>query len=315
LDILGFEKPESIKGVHQKPLEGTSFRTTLEDEHAEETKHVQYFEMFGNRSIYKDGWKAVVNHAFNDTFDKDEWELYHVAEDYSEKHNVAGRYPEKLEELKEEWLIQAGKYNVFPMFPKPFQMTTEEHTLHRERRRLPGKTYVYKDVFLPHDLSNDPGLTSRTHEVSVLLNRESRLEQGVLLSKGDRFGGITFYVKDNHLNYVYNADGEIYYVAKSDEELPLGEITVGYRLDLPEFNHGTLYLFINGTEVKQIEIPTLTWAQSFVTSLRANKFTSVYDKDYEAPFVYDGNIKEIRIDVKPTHIDIDDEKKLGASRD
>lgn len=315
LDILGFEKPESIKGVHQKPLEGISFKTTLEDEHAAETKHVQYFEMFGNRSIYKDGWKAVVNHAFNDTFDKDEWELYHVEADYSEKYNVADQYPEKLEELKEEWLIQAGKYNVFPMFPKPFQMTTEEHTLHRERRRLPGKRYVYKDVFLPHDLSNDPGLTSRTHSVDITLKRENDSEEGVLLSKGDRFGGITFYIKDNHLKYVYNADGEIYYVAESDEELPLGDVKVGYRLDLPEFYHGTLSLFINDSMVKEIEIPRLTWAQSFVTSLRTNKYTSVYDKDYEVPFEYDGIIKEIVIDVKPTHIDIEDEKKLGAAID
>jgi arylsulfatase len=315
LDILGFDKPESIKGVHQKPLEGISFKTTIEDEHAAETKHVQYFEMFGNRSIYKDGWKAVVNHAFNDTFEKDEWELYHVAEDYSEKYNVADKYPEKLNELKEEWLIQAGKYNVFPMFPKPFQMTTEEHTLHRELRRLPGKTYVYKNVFLPHDLSVDPGLTSRTHSVDIALYRADTSEKGVLLSKGDRFGGITFYIKDNRLKYVYNADGETYYVAEADEELPLGDVKVGYKLDLPEFNHGTLGLFINDKQVKKIEIPTLTWAQSYMTSLRTNKFTSVYDKDYEAPFEYDGEIKEIVIDVKPTHMDMETENKIGASID
>jgi hypothetical protein len=114
---------------------------------------------------------------------------------------------------------------------------------------------------------------------------------------------------------VYNADGEIYYVAESDEELPLGDVKVGYRLDLPEFYHGTLSLFINDSMVKEIEIPRLTWAQSFVTSLRTNKYTSVYDKDYEVPFEYDGIIKEIVIDVKPTHIDIEDEKKLGAAID
>jgi arylsulfatase len=151
--------------------------------------------------------------------------------------------------------------------------------------------------------------------VEVTLKRESTSEQGVLVSKGDRFGGITFYIKDNHLKYVYNADGEIYYVAETTEELPLGEFTVGYQLDLPEFNHGTLRLFIDGTEVKQIEIPTLTWSQSFVTTLRANKYTSVYDKDYEVPFEYNGMIKEIVIDVKPTHIDLETEKKLGAAID
>ena len=315
LDILGFEKPESIKGIHQKPLEGTSFKTTIENEHAAETKHVQHFEMFGNRSIYKDGWKAVVNHAFNDTFDKDVWELYHVEADYSEKYNVADKYPEKLEELKEEWLIQAGKYNVFPMFPKPFQMTTEEMTAHKELLHLPGKSYVYKDVFLPHDLSADPGLTSRTHTVTVRLNRKNKEEKGVLISKGDRFAGVTFYVKDNHLKYVYNVDGETYFIAESPDELPLGEIEVGYTLDLPEYNYGTLSLFVNGGEVTKIDIPKLAWAQSYITSLRTNKYTSVYDKDYEAPFSYDGEIKEIAIDVKPTHVDMADERRVAAAID
>ena len=95
LDILCVEKPEYIKGVHQQPFTGTSLKYTFEQPDAPSEKHIQYYEVHGNRGIYKDDWKAVVNHCFVEDYAKDEWELYHVEEDYSEKYNVADKYPEK----------------------------------------------------------------------------------------------------------------------------------------------------------------------------------------------------------------------------
>lgn len=315
LDILGFSKPEYVKGVWQKPLEGTSFSYTFSDENAEERKTVQYFEMFGNRAIYKDGWKAVVNHAFNDTFEEDQWELYHVSEDYSEKYNVAGQYPEKLKELQEEWLIQAAKYNVFPMFPKGFHATTEEATKNRHLMKLPARTYTYKNVFLPHDLSEDPGFGTRSHSVTVQLDRRSKDEVGVLISKGDRFAGVSFYILNNKLKYTYNLDGKTYYVAESDRELPIGKSEVKYVLTLPDGRSGKVELFINGEKTAEADIPKLYWATSFVTSLKINRYTSVNQKDYEVPFIYDGQIDEIFIDVKETQVDLNDERDKGANID
>ena len=315
LDILGFKKPESIKGVHQKPLEGISFKYALEDKNAKPQKTVQYYEMFGNRAVYKDGWKAVVNHAFNENFKEDQWELYHVEEDYSEKYNVAEKYPEKLKELQDEWLIQASKYNVFPMFPKGFHRTTDEITKNRHLNSVPEQHIVYKNVILPHESSDELGLGYRSHTVIVKLDRKKKTEQGVLLSKGDRFAGISFYVIRNKLKYVYNLDGENYYVAESDIELPLGPSEVSYRLELPDGKSGYAVIYINGQETGRTDVPELLWSTSYPMGIKTNKYSSVYDKDYETPFNYDGIVNEIDIRVDAVNINMEEELKRAANID
>lgn len=315
LDILGFEKPENIKGVHQRPLEGKSFKYAMEDLFAEGQKHVQYFEMFGNRAIYKDGWKAVVNHAFKDTYGEDEWELYHVEKDFSEKYNVADKYPEKLEELKEEWLIEAAKYHVFPLFPKGFYKLTGEMTSTKHLMPVPEKIVRYKNVILPHDLPEDPGLGNKNHTVTVQLDRKSEEEEGVLISKGDRFAGITFYIKDNHLKYVYNLDGETYYVAVSDIPVPLGKSEVKYEMQLTQNGQGTVSIYINGKQVGETKLEKLYWATSYATSIKTNKYSSIYDADYEAPYDYNGIIDEIEIFIKATTVDLKEELQKSANID
>ncbi|MGN0376791.1 MAG: sulfatase-like hydrolase/transferase [Suilimivivens sp.] len=315
LDILGFEKPESIRGIAQQPLQGKSFKYALEDVKAQPQKTIQYFEMFGNRAIYKNGWKAVVNHAFKDSFEQDEWELYHVEEDYSEKHNVADKYPDKLKELQEEWLIEAGKYNVFPMFPKGFHRTTDEITKNREKMVVPEANVVYKHVILPHENSQDVGLLWRSHDVKAKLNRKTKDEDGVIISKGDRLSGISFYIKDNKLKYTYNLDGEKRFNIESDSELPLGEVEVSYRMELPDGKSGYVTAFINGQEVGRVDIPSVICATSYPLGIRTNKYSSVNDADYQSPFEYKGIIDELAIHVDAVNVKVEDELKRASNID
>ncbi|NIP92634.1 MAG: hypothetical protein GWO24_03870, partial [Akkermansiaceae bacterium] len=44
------------------------------------------------------------------------WELYHVAEDFSESTNLADEHPEKLAELQQIFDEEAWKYNVYPLY-------------------------------------------------------------------------------------------------------------------------------------------------------------------------------------------------------
>jgi arylsulfatase len=125
LDVIGVEKPETIKGVKQEAMHGKSLKYTFQNPKEPSRKQAQYYEQFGNRAIYKDGWKAVVNHAFNDDFNDDIWELYHVAEDFSESRDVAAQYPDKLKELQDLWESEAQKYGVFPLFPVSFQSAVQ----------------------------------------------------------------------------------------------------------------------------------------------------------------------------------------------
>ena len=312
LDILGFEKPDIIKGVPQKPMEGVSFKKSLEDPNAE-GKHVQHFEMHGNRSIYKDGWKAVVNHGFNKSFgesyDDDEWELYHVEEDYSEKYNVADKYPDKLKELQEEWLIQAGKYNVFPMQMNGFLASRNQLKKTYHSMALPEKTLEYNHVRYPYVLPADPGIASRTNVITVSLDRKNKEEEGVLIAAGDRFSGISLYIKDNKTKYVFNVYGQTYYTIVSNKKLPLGktEVKLEFTVTDNENEKAVAVLYIDGEKTGEVEIGSFPYSRGpgGVTSLKANPYTSVNEEDYTSPFEYTGIIDKINIYLPATDLNVD----------
>lgn len=308
LDILGFEKPEIIKGVPQKPLEGISFKKSLEDAKAE-GKHIQHYEMHGNRSIYKDGWKAVVNHGFNasfgESYDDDEWELYHVDEDYSEKHNVAKQYPDKLKELQEEWLIQAGKYNVFPMQKNGFLAARNQLKEVYNNLALPERVLEYKNVRYSFVLPSDPGIATRTNEITVSLNRKDEGEEGVLLASGDRFSGVSLYVKNNRPKYVFNVYGRTYYTIESEKELSLGKTEIKLTFSVTGDEKAVAQLYIDGEKTGEVKIESFPYSKGpgGVTSLKMNPYTSVNEADYSAPFEYTGIIDKIKIYLAPTNID------------
>ena len=291
LDIIGVDKPEFIKGVWQKPFTGTSFKYALKNKDAEDQKHVQYYEMLGNRAIYKDGWKAVVNHEFTPDYKDDVWELYHVDEDYSEKHNVADQYPEKLRELQEEFFYEAGKNHVFPLIDgKPHSVDLESYGDAEKERE-----WVFKNVFRPfrvHEKTNMI-LDATDYFVEAVITRKEK-EDGVLFSKGTRFGGIVFYIKDNYLKFVYNANRESYDTAISDKELPSGQITVRYEFDYKGKQGADVRLYVNGEQVGETHVRKLYYMLGLNsdTTLRENTYTEIAP-DYEAPFEFKGEINKL----------------------
>ncbi|GAA2395360.1 arylsulfatase AtsD [Nonomuraea africana] len=123
LEITGLPEPYSVDGVAQRPIEGTSMRYSFDDAGAEDRHTTQYFEMFGNRGIYHLGWTAVTRHRIPwetgaqqmRPFDEDVWELYDTNTDWSQAHDLAQQHPDKLARLKQQFLIEAAKYQVFPL--------------------------------------------------------------------------------------------------------------------------------------------------------------------------------------------------------
>ena len=125
LEAAGLPAPLVVNSIAQAPLEGVSMLGTLRDSNAPETHNVQYFEMFGNRGIYHDGWTAVTKHRTpwkteTPPLDEDIWELY-GPDDWTQAHNLVGENPEKLAELQRLWIIEAAKYNVLPIDDRSFQ--------------------------------------------------------------------------------------------------------------------------------------------------------------------------------------------------
>jgi arylsulfatase len=309
LDILGVDKPEYIKGIHQQPFTGVSMKYTLQEPDAPSRKYIQYYEVHGNRGIYKDGWKAVVNHCFVEDYEKDEWELYHVDEDYSEKYNVAEKYPKKLQELKEDFMHEAGKYGVFPMLR--FSMHGKPENLSRQyREKLPIQPvrHVFKNVIKPVNLVGSKTIGSSigskaNQSVTAYIHRDDISEEGVIYSSGQRFGGFSFYIKDNHLKYVYNANKFNYFTAISKNELPVGDIRVSYVYNYhEEGDYATVELFVNDEPVGETEITRFCYMTGFTASLLANPYSPVTE-DYKEPFSFTGKAEKIILEQYATEID------------
>ena len=164
LEALGIEAPESIRGVTQAPIDGISFAHTFNEAAAPSNHHTQYFEMFGHRSIYHDGWRAVCpwpGPSFTEAAKKGrqfgspipnevlvdiethDWELYHIDEDYSESHNLAAEHRDKLIEMIGRWWAEAGKYQVLPIdgnvLAAPQRGAPDDRQAEEQVRLLPGR--------------------------------------------------------------------------------------------------------------------------------------------------------------------------------
>lgn len=313
LDMLGFKKPESIKGVAQKPFTGISFRDTFEEPEAKSKRRVQYYEIFGNHSIYKDGWKAVANHAFTDDYKQDIWELFHVEEDYSEKYDVADQYPEKLRELQDEFFIEAGKNNVFPLLLGSIHAKPYEHDSFFGKIPIPESERVFRNIYKPYVLTERPGINvdQASHYVSIDIHRKDQ-EEGVLLSAGDRFGGFVFYIKDNKLKYVYNRNRVTYHTVETGE-LPSGSINVRYDFDYHGQAGATVRLSVNGKEMAQLKLDRLCFQRGDASlMLRANLYSEV-SPEYEVPFEFTGEIRKVVIHTYASEMDQQTELKKAKA--
>lgn len=303
LDIIGEEKPEQIKGVHQQPFTGISMKYTFEKADAPDQKHVQYYEVMGNRGIYKDGWKAVVNHTFTEDYSDDVWELYHVAEDYSEKHNVADWYPEKLRQLQEDFMHEAGRYGVFPMLRGAFHAKPENLSrMYGDHMRLPEKTVEFHHIIRPFDLTRERSIdtVNASHVVIADIERETTKQEGVIYSNGQRFGGVSFYVKDNRLTYAYN-DNAGYTIVRSTQELPAGALSVGYSF-IRGSRQADVTLYVNGQEQGSGVISRFSYMIGFASTVGANRYTPVVP-EYEVPFAWQGRLHSLVLKQLPTTID------------
>ncbi|WP_337100178.1 arylsulfatase [Paenibacillus sp. YIM B09110] len=248
LELLGIEAPDTYKGVSQQPIHGTSLAYTFEDADGPSRKPAQYFEMIGNRGIWKDGWKAVAIHKPNTPFAQDEWELYHVAEDFTESRNLAAEQPERLRELVDLWWAEAGRNGVLPLDGR--SIIAKVRSIESAR---PAKQDVVSRTFYPTSFglpfAKAPDIRNKPFEINASLNRSSTRDEGVIVAQGGRFGGYSLYVQHNRLTFFYNHSYGVQYVVTSDSELPAGAVTVSFRFAKTGDNEGVATLYANGAKI------------------------------------------------------------------
>jgi arylsulfatase A-like enzyme len=197
LEAAGIQAPDTVNGIKQKPIEGVSMAYTFDqaNSNAPSKRDTQYFEMVGNRAIYHDGWIAATTPPsppwlmgtgkMPDVVNGYHWELYNIAEDYSEYNDVAAQQPAKLRELQALFSTEAAKYNVFPM-----DNSTFTRLLTPRPSAVAGKTvftYAGENSGIP--VGNAPSILDRNYTITANITVPDGGAEGVIATMGGRFGG------------------------------------------------------------------------------------------------------------------------------
>jgi arylsulfatase len=197
LEAAGIQAPDMVNGIKQKPIEGVSMAYTFDqaNSNAPSKRDTQYFEMVGNRAIYHDGWIAATTPPsppwlmgtgkMPDVVNGYHWELYNIAEDYSEYNDVATQQPAKLRELQALFSTEAAKYNVFPM-----DNSTFTRLLTPRPSAVAGKTvftYAGENSGIP--VGNAPSILDRNYTITANITVPDGGAEGVIATMGGRFGG------------------------------------------------------------------------------------------------------------------------------
>lgn len=309
-EILGIVPPDVVNGHQQMPIDGTSFAYTFNDSSAPSAKKVQFFDNNGSRAIYKDGWMACTFGPFIPwntpasvprvaKWDSatDDWELYNLTEDFSQADNLADSMPEKLNELKQEFMQLAEANKDFPigagnwlrMHPEDRIKTPySSWTFTRSTRRMPEFTA--------------PGLGRESNHVTIDVDVPHNAN-GVLYAVGGSSGGLTLYMENGHLVYLYNMLIIEQYAARSPQAIAPGKhkIEVITSISGPG-KPGTATMLVDGVEVGKAEMK-LTVPAAFTASESFDvgaDLGSTVSLDYmeKRPFEFNGTIGGMTVQLK-----------------
>jgi arylsulfatase A-like enzyme len=316
LELAGLRAPEVLRGILQQPIEGLSFAESLNDPDAPEHHLTQYYEMFGCRALYHDGYKAVTFHEIFDPdldWEADDWELYDVVADPSECNDLAASEPGLLRQMIERWWVEAARHQVLPLDNAPFDLVFGEGA-------RPGKEdrtrWVYRPAGSPVPESLAAMVRNRSHSISARVDLPGgAATEGVVAAQGSGFGGWTLYARDGQLRYVHN------FVARDSHEVsvPLpeasGEHSFEFRFERTGDNAGVGHLRVDDGEPATVEIPDFTpvrWAITGEGLCCGRQLGLPVTPDYHGPFPFTGTIHEVVIEAEgEASLDVDAEADIA----
>jgi arylsulfatase A-like enzyme len=325
LEAAGLPEPKVVNGVPQSPIEGVSILRSFNDAKAKDNHLTQYFEMFGNRAIYHDGWLAGTVHraAWEQNprapLDKDTWELYDTRADFSLANDLAKTNPEKLKEMQKLFMKEAEKYNVLPIDDRTFERFNAalvgRPDLMAGRTSLTvyeGMAGMSENVFI--------NTKNRSHTITAEVEIPKGGANGVVLAQAGRFGGWSLYLKDGKPTYHYNFLGLTRFTIAAATPVPAGKATIRYEFaydggGLAKGGLGTI--FVNGTKVAEGRIER-TQPMAFSGDEGADvgedgETPVTEDYGITAPYKFTGRIDKVTVDVKEMkQADKAEEHKLRA---
>ncbi len=319
LEAAGIPEPKTVDGIAQEPMDGTSFLFTFDDAAAAERHTVQYFEMFGGRGMYKDGWWAASRpdrlpwdlsmttlNAFGPEADWDPdrdvgWELYYLPDDFTQANDVASEHPEKIQELQDLWWSEAERNRVLPLMGG----------LSVIYGILPPLPTVSRFEFRG-DVQNvqrgmAPRIQGRSYAIEAELHVPEAGAEGVIVANADYIGGYALWVdSDGLLNHTYSFLGVDTYKQTSSEPLPVGDVTVRmlFESDTPRpGSGGAATLWVGDRQIgegrMEHTVPIAFTSYAGMDIGRDNGL--VVDRAYEdkAPYAFTGTVKKVVFDLSP----------------
>ena len=235
LEAAGIPEPKTVDGIAQEPMDGTSFLYSFNSSDAPERHTQQYFEMFGARAMYSDGWWAAsrperlpwdVSPATLAQFGPDAdwdpdsdvgWELYDLTTDFSQAHDVAAEHPDKVAELQEMWWAEAERNRVLPLMAGVSVMYGILPPMPTKNRYAfgAGVENIQRGMI--------PRIYGRSYAIEADVDIPSAGAEGVLVANADFIGGFSLWVDgDGKLNHTYSFLGVDTFKTTSSTPVPTG---------------------------------------------------------------------------------------------
>jgi arylsulfatase len=324
-EAIGITPPKVLDGTPQKPIDGTSLVYTFDDAKAPTKHNVQYFELTGNRAIYKDGWMASTTPlrapwvTFGGAASPDDfkWELYNINEDFSQAHNLAGSNPAKLQELQGAFDVEAKKNNVYPLDSSFAERADPaiRPSLTRGRNEF---TYYPGMIRIPE--GSAPDFKNKSWAIAAEVSMpDSGTASGVLATIGGRFGGWGLFLQDSKPTFAYALSNQSEHKVRisSDEPLGPGQHVVRFVFKYEGGGIGkgaTGTLFVDGKQVAEGKIPqTIRVRFSLDETFDVGEDTGtpvVEDYADKMPFAFTGTLQKFVVILEPEKLTQEEKKAL-----
>jgi arylsulfatase len=341
LEAAGISPPETVDGIKQKPIDGTSFAYTFDASNAKApTQHkTQYFEMMGQWALYDDGWflSTKVNRAPWEAFgpanpdplNKQVLELYNLDEDFSQTNDLAAKFPDRVQAMKAKFIAEAQKHQVLPM-----DASVAARIVAPRPNITAGRTeFVYTSPMTGLPQGDSPLLLNTSYTITAEIDVPEGGGEGMILTSGGRFAGYGFYLLKGKPVFLWNLVDLERLRWEGPDVLTPGKHTVEFDFKYEGLGPGTLAfnnfsgvgrpgtgtLKVDGKAVDTKAMPKtlpmiLQWDESF--DIGSDTLTGVNDADYKPPFALTAQLDKLTIKLDRPQLTPDDIKKLeeGAKR-
>jgi arylsulfatase len=310
LEAAGLPEPKVVNGTHQTPIQGVSMMYTFDAPKAKSTHTTQYFEIFGNRGIYSDGWLAGTVHKApweakpREPLSADVWELYDTTKDFSLTNNLAASNQAKLKEMQELFIKEAIANNVLPIDDRGVERVNA--SVAGRPDLMAGRTSLtlYEGM---KGISENVFINVKNTSLSITADVEipHAGAKGVIIAQAGRFGGWSLYLKDGKPTYTYNYLGLQRFTVAAPRAIPTGKATIrfDFAYDGGMGKGGTASLSVNAQKVAEGRIEH---TQCCIFSADEGADVGVDDgtpvsEDYQAGEAsrFNGKIAKVTIELKP----------------